>query len=588
MVKKKESLLKKFALMFIGFVVIAMILNVAFSYYNQTQEINKRFINNLENTAEYVMNLMSVDGQEVSTLKGYFMENYENMDIPLDYNGDYTVAFKKYNAAMAEKYPGKTLFHNIAFDELDADTQYLWAIAIYEKWLNTFEKARDSAELKYAYFIYAVSNEEMQYMIDGVRLEKEDKPGFIDLGFTGVIDKSTHENMWKTWNDKTLTKSVDSIKNEFGNTYTYYYPVEYDGSLVGLVCTEADIDLTQGLIDSAVGTQSLIFLLVLVISSLLIMIFISTSVLKRISQLDRNIQAYSETKNPEINDIVKKYVVKNSDEISNLGSNFTEMTSELEDYMINLQTVTAENEKISTELGVASDIQHSMLPQISSKDKRYDIFGKMDPAKEVGGDFYDYFMVDEDHAAIIIADVSGKGVPAALFMVIAKTMLKNNVMRGLPVDEAFTLTNNQLGEGNTNELFVTAWLGIIDLNTGVMDYVEAGHDNPIIVHSDGKILEVTPKAKRMPLAAWEGMKFIANQIQLQPNDTIVLYTDGVPEATNASDELYGMDRYRNILTKCNNKTPKEVLDTIRNDVDEFVGEAPQFDDLTMLAFKWNN
>jgi sigma-B regulation protein RsbU (phosphoserine phosphatase) len=209
----------------------------------------------------------------------------------------------------------------------------------------------------------------------------------------------------------------------------------------------------------------------------------------------------------------------------------------------------------------------------------------MDPAKEVGGDFYDFFMVDDSHLGMVIADVSGKGVPAALFMVIAKTLIKNHAQAGESVEEILYNSNNQLCEGNGAELFVTAWCGILDLRTGVLNFAEAGHENPVLLHQDGTAELLTPKRKRPPLAAMEEMRYLPNQVQLKIGDTLFLYTDGVPEATNANDELYGMERLEAFMPAHCNDTPEQLLTAIRAEVDAFVGEAPQFDDLTMLALR---
>ncbi|MCR5397979.1 MAG: SpoIIE family protein phosphatase [Lachnospiraceae bacterium] len=276
------------------------------------------------------------------------------------------------------------------------------------------------------------------------------------------------------------------------------------------------------------------------------------------------------------------------DEVQTLAKSFESMTGRMKQYIKDITEITAEKERIGAELSVATHIQASMLPCIFPPfpdKKEFDLYASMDPAKEVGGDFYDFFLVDPDHLAIVIADVSGKGVPAALFMVIAKTLIKNHAQAGESVEEVLMNSNDQLCEGNGEGLFVTAWIGIIDLKTGNMKFCDAGHEYPYIMHEDGSFLMLKPEKKKPPLAAMEGMKYLPNEINLNEGDCILLYTDGVPEATNADNELYSTDRLEEVIKVHYADDPETLLASIRADVDRFVSDAPQFDDLTMLALK---
>ena len=276
-----------------------------------------------------------------------------------------------------------------------------------------------------------------------------------------------------------------------------------------------------------------------------------------------------------------------NDEVGDLAKSFNNMASSLNQYIEDLTNVTAEKERIGAELNVATKIQADMLPSIFPafpERKDIDIYASMDPAKEVGGDFYDMFMIDENHLAVVIADVSGKGVPAALFMVIAKTLLKNHLQAMESVDEVLNNTNSQLTENNDEMLFVTAWVAVIDLRTGYIEYSDAGHEIGLILHEDGEVEEIKPMKKKPPLATVEGIRYQKNSFTLHKGERLFIYTDGVPEATNAAGELYGMKRLEDLLAKHTNAKPNEILVKVREDVDAFVGDAPQFDDLTMLAF----
>ena len=247
-----------------------------------------------------------------------------------------------------------------------------------------------------------------------------------------------------------------------------------------------------------------------------------------------------------------------------------------------------EHQRISTELDVATRIQGDMLPCIFPafpERSEFDIYASMNPAKEVGGDFYDFFMVDDTHLAIVIADVSGKGVPAALFMVIGKTLLKDHTKPGRDPGEIFSEVNDLLCESNSEGLFITAFEGILDLATGEFRFVNAGHEMPFIARA-GSVYEPYKIKPAFVLAGMEGMKYQSGCIRLSPGDKIFQYTDGVTEATNAANELYGMERLTNVLAKNAAKKPAELLVAVKADIDAFVGDAPQFDDITMLCLEY--
>lgn len=244
-----------------------------------------------------------------------------------------------------------------------------------------------------------------------------------------------------------------------------------------------------------------------------------------------------------------------------------------------------ERQRISTELDVATRIQADMLPCIFPafpERPEFDIYATMNPAKEVGGDFYDFFMVDETHLAIVIADVSGKGVPAALFMVIGKTLINDHTKPNVDLGKVFTDVNELLCKSNNEGLFITAFEGVLDLVTGEFCFVNAGHEMPFIAKSGG-VYEPHKLRAGFVLAGMEGMQYQSGSIQLTPGDKIFQYTDGVTEATNAAHELYGMERLADVLAKNTAKQPAELLPIIKADIDAFVGEAPQFDDITMLC-----
>ena len=244
-------------------------------------------------------------------------------------------------------------------------------------------------------------------------------------------------------------------------------------------------------------------------------------------------------------------------------------------------------QRIETELNVATRIQADMLPSIFPafpERPEFDIHASMTPAKEVGGDFYDFFLVDDDHLALVIADVSGKGVPAALFMVITKTLLKNAVQMGSSPKAALEEVNRQLCENNEAEIFVTVWLGIYEISAGRLTAANAGHEYPAIRRANGQF-ELFRDRHGFVLAGMENARYQEYELELGVGDTLFVYTDGVSEATDAANTLYGTDRMLAALNRDRALGPEGLLHQVKADIGRFVGAAPQFDDITMLSLQ---
>ncbi len=261
------------------------------------------------------------------------------------------------------------------------------------------------------------------------------------------------------------------------------------------------------------------------------------------------------------------------------------MYHELSEYLKQLVEVTADKERIGTELNVATKIQADMLPCVfpAFPDRTdFDIFASMTTAKEVGGDFYDYFLLDDDHLCIVMADVSEKGVPAALFMVVSRTLIKDQAQMCYSPKTILEEVNNKLYDSNAEGMFVTVWLGILELSTGKIVATNAGHEYPVLRKAGGRF-ELVKDEHGMILGVMPDMKYTEYEMELERGGCLFLYTDGVPEATNSYSKLFGTDRMIEALNTDPEATPEGLLRNVKNATDEFVGEAPQFDDLTMLA-----
>ena len=287
----------------------------------------------------------------------------------------------------------------------------------------------------------------------------------------------------------------------------------------------------------------------------------------------------------------KKLDIHTGDEIEQLGNSFNAMTDELKNYMTNLTRVTAERERIATELDVATEIQRGMLPKDLPARKDFELLATMTPAKEVGGDFYDFYFLDETHLAITVADVSGKGIPAALFMVISKTILQNFMIsthnrEGLA--EVVAASNDKLCASNEAMMFVTAFIGVLDLESGEFTFVNAGHNPPVIYRAEENHCEFLDVKKNFVMGPMDGIPFMEQKITFKRGDLIFIYTDGVTEALNVADEEYLPDRLIKFMNSTDCRADLQtLLKNIRGDVADHVGEAAQSDDITMFALRFN-
>ncbi len=323
--------------------------------------------------------------------------------------------------------------------------------------------------------------------------------------------------------------------------------------------------------------------------ALIFLYFIERDVSKPLERMASSAKAF--TKEDDIHLIIEKIIMKCqkylyfSTEIGDMARSQKIMASELEDYVNNLAKITAEKENNATQLKIATNIQLGALPK-PIEIKGADLYATMKPALEVGGDFYDFFMIDDNHLALVVADVSGKGVPAALFMMISKIILRKNLKNGMSPADAMTLTNQELCDNNPAEMFVTCLCGVLDLTTNVLIFANAGHEKPAIARKGEKFYLPNIKSGFV-LGGMPGMKYKEFQVQLNPGDMLFTYTDGIPEAMSPSNEEFGNDRMLSVLNAANEKEKplSEICDDMKKAIFDFNDTAPQFDDITMLLIK---
>ena len=439
--------------------------------------------------------------------------------------------------------------------------------------------------------------------VDGVYL------GMYDADTSALVyfvdpDKNDETRLslgeWEEVSEVELTKFLNwdgegklydiSDTDKYGWLCTAGFPIRDDN---GEICEFVLVDVSINSIVDAMKDYAIKISLALLFAALIIAWFMSRLMKKMVADPINSIAdaavSYVEDRKQGIEkDHFSSLNIKTVAELENLANVMAEMEKDLTLHEEHIKEITAEKERINTELSMATQIQESMLPSIFPPypdRKEFDIYAAMDPAREVGGDFYDFFLVDENHLGIVIADVSGKGVPAALFMMISKTILQNCAMLGSPVSDVLTQTNESLCAENKMDMFVTAWIGILDLQTGKMSCSSAGHEYPAVM-SDSRTFELVRNKSGFVLGGFEGLRYQAYEITLKPGDKIFIYTDGVPEATNIHNELFGTDRMIDALNANSGGTPQEILAEVRRAVDEFVSEAEQFDDLTMLCLEY--
>ena len=274
-------------------------------------------------------------------------------------------------------------------------------------------------------------------------------------------------------------------------------------------------------------------------------------------------------------------------EIHALGASIDKMEDDTLKNMENIRQMTAEKEKNRTELLLAAKIQQDAIPNdfpAFPDDHRFDIYGSMTPAKAVGGDFYDFFLIDEDHLGLVIADVSDKGIPAALFMMVSKILIHNFATMGASPAEVLEKANHMVAEHNRSSMFVTVWFGILTLTTGHVTAANAGHEYPVIQNAEGEF-EFMKDKHGLAIGAMDGVRYREYEFTIGKGETLFLYTDGLPEASDKDQNFFGMDRILEVLNQEPDADPETILKRMKTSVDTFVGEAPQFDDLTMLAVK---
>lgn len=361
--------------------------------------------------------------------------------------------------------------------------------------------------------------------------------------------------------------------------YMMYQPLESADWSLALVFPSNELfadlnELNQRLLIIGILGLALLLVLIMIISQRI------TQPLSKLARITRNIGGG--------NFNVALPEVRGKDEISQLTQSMDQMQRELKKYVTNLKATTAAKERIESELKIAHDIQQGIIPKIFPPfphREDVDLYAVLDPARDVGGDLYDFFFIDDYKLCFAIGDVSGKGVPASLFMAITRTLMRAKVQKDKPVEEIVRSMNLELCQGNENSMFVTFFFGIIDLKTGKTSYCNAGHNHPYLLRADGKV-ELIDKTHGTPLGIFEDIMYKSDEITLNKSDAIVMYTDGITEAMNEQSNLFTDQRLADFLKEYPRKSPKEITGKLLHEVKEFAGTAVQSDDITILTLAY--
>ena len=356
-----------------------------------------------------------------------------------------------------------------------------------------------------------------------------------------------------------------------------------EGRVAGILCVHRMMNEIEGVIGNYMFRVGLTSIGMAIIAAVVYAILVGRYFIRPIRRVSAEATRFAKesTKSEPLGEISR------FSDISNLATSIDTMETDMLAYVDDLTAATTEKERLAAELSVASAIQETSIPNVFPPfpdRKEFDIYASMTPAKEVGGDFYNFFLIDDDHLAFVIGDVSGKGIPASLFMMATNILISDRALMGGTPAEILSYVNERICERNQVDMFVTLWLGIFEISTGKISAANAGHDDAVVIRKDGRVEQIKTK-HGLVVGAMSTVKYHDFEITLEKGDKIFIYTDGVPEATDTNGNLFTMARMLQSLEGGHTGTPRDVLDSVNRSVNAFVGDAPQFDDLTMLCLE---
>lgn len=447
----------------------------------------------------------------------------------------------------------------------------------------------DAGERPYEYLLYLFSGADP----DSVRGTEYGEVYKLGVTVPAEDDAKQQENLRQAVLQYMREKRAGRKQDDSGRYIDYYTCL----GLLGDRAVLAGTSFSRRAMNKTILFSALIYTLNTVFLELLLLnlaiLFIHRYILHPMQRVLNIIRSYAESKDSgaaekDLTGLLaeKTGIAVRENEVGQLAEDFVDLTHELDDYTAQIRDAAAAQERIKFELETAAAIQQHMLPEDTPEfpgHPEYKLCASMKPAKEVGGDFYDYFLVDDTHLVLLIADVSDKGVPAALFMAEARTMIRSRAQTGEEPEQILYYVNDQLNKGNDRGFFVTVWMALLDLETGEGVAVNAGHEPPVICREGGDF-ELVRYRHSLAVGMMKGMEFPQHTFRLEPGDKLFVFTDGVPEALNSSSEQFGTDRMLKVLNENRNEDPAGLLAAVARAIDDFKGEADQFDDMTIVCF----
>ena len=584
--KRSGSRILQVAIMFVVCILLTGGITFVSQYFRATQGITEQMTTLSDLISDEVKQVIR-EYPAHEWLFRYWYEHADELDIEYDAGFGRGTETEKKCRLLESHRPDLQLMYadESEIQSLSEEDQKLYAEIIYSWLISRVDKIKESNNAKFLYCVQPNEAYDTQFFLFSAATSKEvrgtEGEEVYPLGYTkGMTEKQRISMMDAEANASNFT-DVD------GYIDYYSYLGNYNGRPVFIGLTTTETELITSL-RRHTEINSLMAMGYQIILAIICSIGILFLVLKPLKKVQKSIRRYKQTKDSS-SVAAELSEIKSRNEIGDLSDDVIELAHEIDDYIDEIQHITAEKERIQTELALAEEIQESMLPSKFPPfpDRHeFEIYAAMDPAREVGGDFYDFFLIDDDHLCLVMADVSGKGIPAALFMMSSMIVIKNSTMLGMSPAKVLESANEALLTNNEAEMFVTVWIGILEISTGKLTAANGGHEYPTIRKPGGKY-ELLQDVHGFVVGGMAGMKFKEYELQLEPGTSIFLYTDGVPESTNKNEVLFGNERMLDALNREPDACPEKVLANVRDSIDAFVQDAEQFDDLTMLCIQYN-
>ena len=583
--KRNGSIIFQVAALFLAGILITGMLTYFTELELSTGYVTRQTESDASEVAEEVRRSV-MEYPSYEWLIRYWYTHADEMDIQYDEDFDADSVTAEKCRTLIARHPELSLVY-AETDEITAmpeQDQKLYAEIAYSWLITRLDQIKQAYHIDFLFCVVAEEPYDTQFFLfsgaDPGAVRGTNYEEVYPLGHVVSVGKSQQLAMQRAMEHTSHMAGA----GDYMDYYSLFYEFDHHAVLLGMTYNLSDMRESMRVMSQKNTVYAMINQVGLSLICLTLLYFVLLHPLK---EVQKNIRLYHSTKDsaPVVTNLAK---VHPRNEIGRLSEDVSALATEMDDYLNRIERISAERERVKTELHTATQIQASMLPCIFPPfpgRTEFDIYASMTPAREVGGDFYDFFLVDDDHLCMVMADVSGKGVPAALFMMASKIILANNAKMGKSPAQILTDTNAAICSNNREEMFVTVWLGILELSTGTLRAANAGHEYPVLLRPGGKF-ELMHDKHGFVIGGMEGMRYQEYELKLTPGSKLFVYTDGVPEAANARSEMFGTERMLSVLNDDTAASPEALLRRVRSAVDGFVEDAEQFDDLTMLCAEY--